>query len=424
MMTSDEDTISTLTISTVTNVHHRSRSKSKSTHRDDHCDTIYEIDETSHRGFRQWKSVAHHAWSKITNNRKGRLSLYLVVLCTVFIQHQLVSVHDPFDETIPLWSKASNFLSYMNPFHTNQYEYTTINTNKLVYTATSDPDFDATQPPPGYPFHRWNDSRKYGMTGYPLNVEKFVSILNKMGRGEITRQTVEQGLKSERSFRDFVRISDSQYSAQPFLVKRGKVMRPFGKYPRWTVYKWHHQGHHIDWVTLLESAVAMAKSLEHKNPRMKLITEGEFPIIFDEFDYPWCGDDLVPIFRPSGFTSEEQCTHQWPSLSLNYILPQRDQWLKDEPDDWDVQHEEFHRQYPWEEKLHQAVWRGRYTGYRAVYDRGILPRENLVLYASNHQDIMNVQPGEFDVCTVLCSFDAMYKLVTFSSFSFVATSSE
>jgi hypothetical protein len=157
---------------------------------------------------------------------------------------------------------------------------------------------------------------------------------------------------------------------------------------------------------------------------MKLITEGEFPIIFDEFDYPWCGDDLVPIFRPSGFTSEEKCTHQWPSLSLNYILPQRDQWLKDEPDDWDVQHEEFHRQYPWEEKLHQAVWRGRYTGYRAVYDRGILPRENLVLYASNHQDIMNVQPGEFDVCTVLCSFDAMYKLVTFSSFSFVATSSE
>jgi hypothetical protein len=104
---------------------------------------------------------------------------------------------------------------------------------------------------------------------------------------------------------------------------------------------------------------------------------------------------MVPIFRLSSFVDPKKCTHQWPSLSLNYILPQRSQWLKDTPVGWDAQHMEFDEEYPWGEKIPKAVWRGRYTGYRAVYERGILPREQLVLLASNHQDTMDVQPGKY-----------------------------
>eukprot|EP01082_Thalassiosira_pseudonana_P003561 g3523.t1 g3523 contig12:2245657-2247513(+) len=280
----------------------------------------------------------------------------------------------------------------------NSHQYTTINTKELTntlstsshYTSTTDPNFDALQPPPGYPFHRWNDRRnRNSMSGYPLHVEKFVNILHRMGQGEMIKTTLEEGLNAQRSYHDFIRLSGSSY---PYLVKQGKVLRPFGQFKRWKVYKWHSQGHHIDWVTLLESAVSMAKSLESKNQRMKLITEGEFPIIFDEFDYPWCADDLVPIFRLGSFVSTEVCTHQWPSLSLDYVLPQRKQWLKDAPIDWDYQFLHFNTQYPWESKQPLAVWRGRYSGYRDAYAQGVLPREQLVILASNNKDIMDVHP--------------------------------
>jgi len=277
-----------------------------------------------------------------------------------------------------------------------QYKYKTINTKELTesyhYKSVSDASFDATKPPSGYPFHRWSSSSSSSssqqqLTGYPLHVDKFVSILRHMGKGDRIKVPLEHGLKSLRANEDFVRLSGSSF---PYLVRNGKVLRPFGKMNRWKRYKWHSQGHHIDWVTMLESAVSMAKILEDKNPRMKLITQGEFPIIFDEFDYAWCGDDQVPIFRLS--RNEEDCTYSWPSLSQNYILPERKQWLKDSPIDWDLQFAQWSTQYPWTSKKPMAVWRGRYLGHRDLYEQGILPRELLVIRASNLPDIMDVQP--------------------------------
>lgn len=282
-------------------------------------------------------------------------------------------------------------------FSTRQrrYKYKTINTKELTetyyYKSVSDASFDATKPPSGYPFHRWNSpassSSQQQLSGYPLHVEKFVSILRHMGKGDRIKVPFENGLKAQRANEDFVRLSGSSY---PYLVRNGKVLRPFGKMKRWKQYKWHSQGHHIDWVTLLESAVSMAKMLEDKNPRMKLITKGEFPIIFDEFDYPWCCDDQVPIFRLSRI--EDECTYSWPSLSQDYILPQRKQWLKDTPVDWDLQFAQWSTQYPWTSKKPMAVWRGRYIGHRDLYTQGILPRELLVIRASNFPNLMDVQP--------------------------------
>jgi hypothetical protein len=282
-------------------------------------------------------------------------------------------------------------------FSTRQrrYKYKTINTKELTetyyYKSVSDASFDATKPPSGYPFHRWNSpassSSQQQLSGYPLHVEKFVSILRHMGKGDRIKVPFENGLKAQRANEDFVRLSGSSY---PYLVRNGKVLRPFGKMNRWKQYKWHSQGHHIDWVTLLESAVSMAKMLEDKNPRMKLITKGEFPIIFDEFDYPWCCDDQVPIFRLSRI--EDECTYSWPSLSQDYILPQRKQWLKDTPVDWDLQFAQWSTQYPWTSKKPMAVWRGRYIGHRDLYTQGILPRELLVIRASNFPNLMDVQP--------------------------------
>lgn len=312
------------------------------------------------------------------------------------------AIETSFDKEPSFTERIHHVFYSLSPFsfssRKKSHQYTTINTKELTntlstsshYTSTTDPNFDALQPPPGYPFHRWNDRRNLNsMSGYPLHVEKFVNILHRMGQGEMIKTTLEEGLNAQRSYHDFIRLSGSSY---PYLVKQGKVLRPFGQFKRWKVYKWHSQGHHIDWVTLLESAVSMAKALEAKNQRMKLITEGEFPIIFDEFDYPWCADDLVPIFRLGSIVSTEVCTHQWPSLSLDYVLPQRKQWLKDAPIDWDYQFLHFNTQYPWESKQPLAVWRGRYSGYRDAYAQGVLPREQLVILASNNKDIMDVHP--------------------------------
>ena len=291
-----------------------------------------------------------------------------------------------------------------NLFSTRQrrYRYKTINTKELTelyfYKSVSDASFDATKPPSGWPFHRWSSSdassssqqqqqQQQQLTGYPLHADKFVSILRHMGKGDRIKVPFENGLKAQRANEDFVRLSGSSY---PYLVRNGKVLRPFGKMNRWKQYKWHSQGHHIDWVTLLESAVSMAKMLEDKNPRMQLITKGEFPIIFDEFDYPWCGDDQVPIFRLS--RNEDECTYSWPSLSQDYILPQRKQWLKDTPIDWDLQFAQWSTQYPWTSKKPMAVWRGRYVGHRDLYEQGILPRELLVIRASSYPNLMDAQP--------------------------------
>ena len=276
-----------------------------------------------------------------------------------------------------------------------QHNYKTINTKELTETyhfkSVSDVSFDATTPPPGYPFHRWGSSSgsssPHQLSGYPLHVDKFVSILRHMGKGDRIKVPFEHGIKAQSANEDFVRLSGISF---PYLVRNGKVLRPYGKKNRWKRYKWHSQGHHIDWVTLLESAVSMAKILEDKNPRMKLITQGDFPIIFDEFDWAWCGNDQVPIFRLS--RNEQECSYSWPSLSQNYILPERKQWLKDTPVDWDFQFQDWSNHYPWTSKKDKAVWRGRYVGHRDLYNQGILPRELLVVLAASLGDIMDVHP--------------------------------
>eukprot|EP00986_Skeletonema_menzelii_P011180 scaffold5677_cov153-Skeletonema_menzelii.AAC.8 len=315
------------------------------------------------------------SWSFLNEHR----NLVIILLATYVIHSQKHQIHNLFTT------------------RQRQYKYKTINTKELTetyhYKSVSDASFDATKPPQGYPFHRWSTSASSGsssqqqLSGYPLHVDKFVSILRHMGKGDRIKVPFEHGLKALSAKEEFVRLSGSSY---PYLVQNGKVLRPFGKMNRWKRYKWHSQGHHIDWVTLLESAVSMAKILEEKNPRMQLITQSEFPIIFDEFDYAWCGDDQVPIFRLS--RNEEDCSYSWPSLSQEYILPQRKQWLKDTPIDWDLQFAQWSTQYPWTSKKPMAVWRGRYTGHRDLYNQGVLPREVLVIRASSYPHLMDVQP--------------------------------
>lgn len=161
------------------------------------------------------KELLRRWTTRLLHRRNRRIILYSLSVCILFTSR--MRIHD--------------FFTWIDPFNTS-YEYTIIETKDLAYVATSNPDFDAMQPPPGYPFHRWSEKRKHiGMTGYPLNEEKFVHILNKLGKGEQIQTSLEEGLKYERSFRDFIRISGS--GAQPYIIRRGKVLRPFGSYRRW-----------------------------------------------------------------------------------------------------------------------------------------------------------------------------------------------
>jgi len=241
--------------------------------------------------------------------------------------------------------------------------------------------------PVGYPWHRWpsHDSS----IDYPLNTSKFIAILSNMGKGNKFKSGTITPLKKMDIDENFVRLSGVN---EPYIVRNGKVLRHHGDTVNiWGKYKRDESGRHIDWVTLLESAVAMARVLSSQEPRMKAITEGDFPIIYDDFDTPWCGDDLVPVFRMNAISDESECQFSWPSLSLMYYLPERRNILRDSQDQWDLQFKEWEQAYPWEKKKKMAVWRGRETGWRQLYDDRVLPREKMVTLGRSHSDIMDFE---------------------------------
>lgn len=167
--------------------------------------------------------------------------------------------------------------------------------------------------PVGYPWHRWPS--RDSSSDYPLNTSKFIAILSNMGKGNKFKSGTITPLKNMDIDENFVRLSGVN---EPYIVRNGKVLRHHGdNVDIWGKYKRDDSGRHIEWVTLLESAVAMARVLSSQEPRMKAITEGDFPIIYDDFDTPWCGDDLVPVFRMNAISDESECQFSWPSLSLS-----------------------------------------------------------------------------------------------------------
>ncbi|KAL7480823.1 hypothetical protein ACHAW6_006484 [Cyclotella cf. meneghiniana] len=225
--------------------------------------------------------------------------------------------------------------------------------------------------PDGYPWHRWavpSDG------SYPLNNQKFVSILARLGRGENELGDVHP--------RDYV-SGETHITAdtirlygmvQVFIIRGGKVLRPSGKTGAF--------------VSLIQNAIGMAKKYEDVEPSLKLLTEGDFPLIYDSNDYPWCGDDLVPVFRLNAIKSRK-CKHAWPVLSLTYFTDASNIQLLESPYNWDEIMTRWDQAYPWNSKIPKVVWRGRMTGY--TYRDGERPRQKLVEYAKSHTDIMDIE---------------------------------
>ncbi|KAL9184204.1 hypothetical protein ACHAXT_002290 [Thalassiosira profunda] len=227
--------------------------------------------------------------------------------------------------------------------------------------------------PEGYPWHRWTppaDGR------YALDTAKFVRVLSRLGNGENALGTVTPNNYTVGGVKltpDEIRLGNG---TRPYIIRGGTVLRPGGRTGMF--------------VTLVQRAVEMAKSLVKESPRLKLITEGELPLIFDSNDYPWCGDDLVPIFRLNAIKSTK-CQHSWPAMSLTYFNDHTNLQLAESPYQWDDMMAEWDKTYPWKRKLDKVVWRGRITGY--TYKNGERPRQELVRYARNHLDIMDVKPS-------------------------------
>lgn len=225
--------------------------------------------------------------------------------------------------------------------------------------------------PDGYPWHRWavpSDG------SYPLNNQKFVSILARLGRGENELGDVHP--------RDYV-SGETHITAdtirlygmvQVFIIRGGKVLRPSGKTGAF--------------VSLIQNAIGMAKKYEDVEPSLKLLTEGDFPLIYDSNDYPWCGDDLVPVFRLNAIKSRK-CKHAWPVLSLTYFTDASNIQLLESPYNWDEIMTRWDQAYPWNSKIPKVVWRGRMTGF--TYRDGERPRQKLVEYAKSHTDIMDIE---------------------------------
>lgn len=231
--------------------------------------------------------------------------------------------------------------------------------------------------PDGYPWHRWT---KPAGGSYALNSTKFVSILSRLGNGEDSLGTVTPNNYTVGGVElapDTVRLGTK---VRPYIIKDGTVLRPGGRTGMF--------------VTLVQRAVEMASSHAAESPRLKTLTEGEIPLVFDANDYPWCGDDLVPIFRLNAIKSAA-CKHSWPAMSLTYFQDPTNVQLAESPYQWDEMMSGWDRRYPWSRKIPKVVWRGRITGY--TYRDGERPRQKLVRHAQNHLDIMDVKPSTNDV---------------------------
>lgn len=227
--------------------------------------------------------------------------------------------------------------------------------------------------PDGYPWHKWG---KPNDGSYPLNTAKYVSILSQLGAGEDTLGTVTPNNYTVGGVKltpDVIRLGPH---VRPYIIKDGTVLRP--------------QGRTGMFVTLVQRAVEMAASLADQSPRMKLLTEGEIPLIFDANDYPWCGDDYVPIFRLNAIRSTE-CKHSWPAMSLTYFQDPTNVQLAESPYQWDEMMGTYDETYPWKSKFPKLVWRGRITGY--TYPDGERPRQELVRFSRDFLDIMDVKPS-------------------------------
>ena len=135
---------------------------------------------------------------------------------------------------------------------------------------------------------------------YPLNTAKFVKISERLGNGENDMGAVtpiEHTVGGVTLTPETIRLGKK---VRPYIIKDGTVLRPNG---RTGVF-----------VTLVQRAVEMAVALSHESPRMKLLSEGEIPLVFDANDFPWCGDDLVPIFRLNAIQSSAKCKHSWSQI--------------------------------------------------------------------------------------------------------------
>jgi len=229
--------------------------------------------------------------------------------------------------------------------------------------------------PTGYPWHRW---AKKNDGSYPLNTTKFVDILSRLGSGEDTltgtMHPSNYTLKQLPLTPDVIRLGPK---VRPYIIRNGTVLRPGSRTGMF--------------VTLVQRAVEMSSLLANDNPRMKLLAEGDFPVIFDANDYPWCGDDLVPVFRLNAIKSATECQHSWPAMSLTYFQDPTNVQLAESPYQWDDIMAGYDAAYPWERKIPKVVWRGRITGY--THRRGERPRQALVKHAQKHLEIMDVKPS-------------------------------
>lgn len=239
--------------------------------------------------------------------------------------------------------------------------------------------------PDGYPWHRWGGSGRSssssskndaGAENYPLNATKLVNILSRLGVGENELGSItpaEYTVGGAILHPDVVRLGPH---VRPYIIRDGTVLRPDGRTGMF--------------VTLVQRAVELAATLSSTSPRMKLLSEGDLPLIFDSNDYPWCGDDLVPVFRLNAIS--RGCDYSWPAMSLTYFNDPTNVQLVDSPYVWDDMMTEWDGRYgKFDDKVSKVVWRGRITGY--TYRDGERPRQNLIRYSRDHLDIMDIKPS-------------------------------
>ena len=111
--------------------------------------------------------------------------------------------------------------------------------------------------PDGYPWHRWAKQKQEQPDDYPLNTQKFVQILARLGNGEnqlgdVTPQNYTQN--GVPITEDTVRMHGM---VRPYIIRGGTVLRPEGRTGMF--------------VTLVQRAVELAGSLKDQDAKMRAL---------------------------------------------------------------------------------------------------------------------------------------------------------
>jgi len=309
-------------------------------------------EELRHGGQPQQKKSFHLSPNKKKRDTKPIHSAILMLLIAFILISALISIINLSTGTL---QPADSFLERQTSNHSESFV-----------------EKENLQPPPGFPWHRWdNDKHKSKLH------RNLLDAFDKTSPNTYLRYVIRNGTlycpKND--------IADVQATRRK---RKG----------------WHTRISPIE--RTINEAIQLGQSPKMlKNPRVQTamslpildsssnLSSFGLPLLFDRSDSNTCGPQEYPVFKFSRVQDKLSCNSSWTFPEYNMIDYIKKTNRIDE-DSWKKDFSRWRRHYPWEKKLQKAVWRGGATGHVKLYPNWLqLPRVRVSFLSKKRPDILD-----------------------------------